>query len=48
MMLQQPDRVLSEAMKPPTLPSDEMEFLKHMLVNVPHLSGATSSRTTSP
>lgn len=48
MILQQPDRVLSEAMKPPSLPSDEVDFLKHMLVNVRHLNGATPSRTTSP
>lgn len=48
MILQQPDRVLSEAMKPPALPSDEVDFLTHMLVNVRQLSGATPSRTTSP
>jgi hypothetical protein len=48
MILQQPDRVLSEAMKPPALPSDEVDFLKHLLVNVRHLSGAVPSRTTSP
>ena len=48
MILQQPDRVLSEAMKPPALPSDEVDFLKHMLANVRHLSGAAPSRTTSP
>ena len=48
MILQEPDRVLSEAMKPPALPSDEVDFLKQMLVNVRHLSGAAPSRTTSP
>ena len=45
---QQPDRVLSEAMKSPALSSDEVAFLKQALANVRHLSGATPSRTTSP
>jgi hypothetical protein len=48
MILQEPDRVMSEAMKPPALPSDEVDFLKHMLANVRQLSGADPSRTTSP
>jgi hypothetical protein len=48
MILQQPDRVLSEAMKLPALLSDEVDFLKQMLANVRHLSGAAPSRMTSP
>jgi hypothetical protein len=45
---QEPDRVLSEAMKSPGLSYDEEAFLKHALVNLSHPSGATQSRTTSP
>jgi hypothetical protein len=45
---QQPDRVLSEAMKSPALSSDEVAFLKQALVNVRHLSGTTPSRAVSP
>ena len=44
----QPDRVLSEAMKPPALSSDEVDFLRQTLMNVRHFSGATPSRTVSP
>jgi len=47
-MRQQPDRVVSEATKSPALPSDEVAFVKHALENLPHSSGATLSRTTSP
>ena len=47
-MRQQPDRVLSEATKPPALSSDEMAFLKQALERLSHSSGATPSRTTSP
>jgi hypothetical protein len=47
-MRQQPDRVVSEATKSPGLPSDEVAFLKHALVNLSHPSGAPPSRTTSP
>ena len=47
-MRQQPDRVVSEATKSPGLSSDEVAFLKHALENLPHFSGATQSRTTSP
>lgn len=47
-MRQQPDRVVSEATKSPALSSDEVAFLKHALENLPHSSGATPSRTTSP
>lgn len=47
-MRQQPDRVLSEATKPPALSSDEMAFLKHELKSLSHSSGATQPRTTAP
>jgi hypothetical protein len=47
-MRQQPDRVVFEATKSPGLPSDEVAFLKQALENLPHSSGATPSRTTSP
>lgn len=47
-MRQQPDRVLSEATKSPTLSSDEVAFLKQALENLSHSSGATQSKTTSP
>jgi hypothetical protein len=47
-MRQQPDRVVSEAMKSPGLSSDEVAFLKHTLVKLSHPSGVTQSRTTSP
>ena len=47
-MRQQPDRVVSEAMKSPALSSDEVSFLKHALENLSHSSRATPSRTMSP
>jgi len=47
-MRQQPDRVVSEATKSPSLSSDEVAFLKYALENLSHSSGATQSRTTSP
>jgi hypothetical protein len=47
-MRQQPDRVLSEATKPPALSSDEVAFLKQALVNLRHPSSAAPSRTVSP
>jgi hypothetical protein len=39
---------MSEAMKPPGLPSDEVAFLKQVLENLPHSTGASKSRTISP
>jgi hypothetical protein len=47
-MRQQPNRVLSEAMKSPGLPSDEVAFLKQVLENLSHSTGASKSRTISP
>jgi hypothetical protein len=48
MMRQEPDRVLSEAMKSPGLSSGEVAFLKQALVNLSHPSSVNPSRTTSP
>jgi hypothetical protein len=47
-MRQDPDRVLFEAMAPPALPDEDVAFVKQALENLPHPSGATPSRTTSP
>ena len=43
-----PDRVLFEAMDPPALPDEDVAFVKQALESMPHPSGATTSRTTSP
>lgn len=48
MLRQQPDRVLSEAMKPPALSLDDVAFLKQALVEMRQVSGTAQSRTTSP
>ncbi len=47
-MRQHPDRVLFEAMDPPALPDEDVAFVKQALESMPHPSGATTSRTTSP
>ncbi len=43
-----PDRVLFEAMDPPALPDEDVAFVRQALESMPHPSGATTSRTTSP
>lgn len=48
LMRRHPDRVLFEAIDPPALPDEDVDFLKHALENLSHSSGATQSRTTSP
>ena len=47
-MRQEPDRVLSQAAKPPALSSDETAFLKQVLENLSHSSGAAPHRTAVP
>lgn len=47
-MRQHPDRVLFEATDPPSLPSDEVAFLKQALENLSHSRSETPSRTPSP
>lgn len=47
-MAQQPDRVLTEAMKPPALSSDELDFLKQTLMSPVRSHDATSSRRVIP
>ncbi|HKQ36326.1 MAG TPA: hypothetical protein VJT11_13565 [Nitrospiraceae bacterium] len=48
LMRQHPDRVLFEAMNPPALPDEDVAFVKQALESMPHPSGATTSRMTSP
>jgi len=48
LMRQHPDRVLFEAMDPPALSDEDVAFVKQALESMPHLSGATTSRMTSP
>lgn len=48
LMRQHPDRVLFEAMDPPALPDEDVAFVRHALESMPHPSGATTFRTTSP
>jgi hypothetical protein len=48
LMRQHPDRVLFEAMDPPALPDEDVAFVKQALESMPHPSGATTSRMTSP
>jgi hypothetical protein len=43
-----PDRVLFEAMDPPALPDEDVAFVRQALESMPHPSGATTIRTTSP
>ncbi|HEY6639868.1 MAG TPA: hypothetical protein VIY67_03970 [Nitrospiraceae bacterium] len=48
LMRQHPDRVLFEAMDPPALPDEDVAFVKQALESMPHPSGASTSRMTSP
>jgi len=48
LMRQHPDRVLFEAMDPPALSDEDVAFVKQALESMPHPSGATTSRMTSP
>jgi hypothetical protein len=47
-MRQHPDRVLFEALDPPSLADDEVAFFKQALKSMRASSGATRSRTSSP
>jgi len=47
-MRQHPDRVFVEAIDPPSLPDDEVAFLKQTLENLSHSSSATPSKALSP
>ena len=47
-MQQQPDRVLSEAAKPPALFPDEMDFLRQTLANLGHPIGTAPAKTVAP
>ena len=47
-MRQHPDRVLFEATDPPSLPHDDVEFLKQALANLSHSSSAPQFRMPPP
>ena len=47
-MRQHPDRVLFEATDPPSLPDNEVAFLKQALENLSHSSSATPPKALSP
>ena len=47
-MWQHPDRVLFEATDPPSLPHDDVEFLKQALLNLSHSSSASQFRMSPP
>jgi hypothetical protein len=47
-MRQHPDRVLFEATDPPSLPEEEVVFLKQALENLSHFSSAAPFRTPAP
>ena len=47
-MRQHPDRVLFEATDPPSLPHDDVEFLKQVLANLSHSSSAPQFRVPPP
>ncbi|MEO8339868.1 MAG: hypothetical protein ABI604_09145 [Nitrospirota bacterium] len=48
LMRQYPDRVLFEAMDPPSFPDDDVAFVKQALADLGNSSGVTPSRTWSP
>ena len=47
-MRQHPDRVLFEAIDPPSLPDDEVAFLQHALERLSHDNGSIHSGTAAP
>ena len=47
-MRQHPDRVLFEAIDPPSLPDDEVAFLQHALERFSHDNGSIHSGTAAP
>ncbi len=47
-MQQQPDRVLSEATKPPAFTFDEMIFLKQTVESLSHPIGTAPAETVAP